>query len=140
VSLEDRVENYIQENSAEGRALNLSLAKMADQIGCSVATVHRTVQKLEREGLIKIERHRARNKADKIIFVGKNLDDVSSLMSELVEKSNSFNSLVQNLVTKLSNKEIKIRELEEKLQSYENRQIIDEVKVSDNVTAVFYRN
>lgn len=138
-NVESRIETYIRDNSSGGRTLDISLAKMADQLGCSVASVHRTVQKMESEGLIKIERRRARNRPDKITFLGDSPDRVLNTVVELIEQSEHFNTTIKTLADQLTKSQAEIEELRETLGLYEGRQVIDEVTLNDNILVVFYR-
>lgn len=139
-NLEARVVGYIKENSENGgKSINLSLAKIAAQIGCPVASVHRSVQKLERDGLIRVEKHRARNKPDTIIFLGSS-DDYLPIASQLMEQSANLAELTQSLVSKLTDRQREIHDLRTRLAVYENRKVVETVNLKDNMTMVIYQN
>lgn len=141
-TLENRVEDYLKANSGGGKSINLSLAKIADHLGCSVASVHRNVQRLEREGLIHVEKHRARNKPDTITFIGENKeDDFYKYLSQVVEQTTVLLQLTNNLSAKLADRQKEIHALRERLNELENRKIVNTIDLpNNNMTMVIYQN
>lgn len=138
--LEDKIVDYIKQNSSDGRSLDMSLAKMTEHIGCSVASVHRNVQRLESQGLIRVDKRRAKNKPDIITFLGNDTQNVLSVVSKLMDQSASFTLLISDLSSKIQSQQDEIQALRNRVREYERRTIIDQVKISDEVTAIFYRN
>ena len=119
VIMEDRVREYFHGLSESRDEISLSLAKLAEQIGCSVATVHRTVRKLENEDIISIRRSKAKNRP--------------------VAKSDTINELLRQITDKLLSKQNEVNALKEALQYYESREVIKEVELDNGVLAVFYK-
>lgn len=138
IIMEDKVRNYLHGLSESDNEINLSLAKLADRIGCSVATVHRTVRKLESENIITIKRSKAKNKPDTIVFLYDS-DDIRPMVTELISKSDTISDLIKQMVNKLMSKQNEINELKKKLQVYESRVPVQEVKLDNDLTAVFYK-
>lgn len=75
------IARYIKTVNQNG-ILKRSMMDMAKDTGYSNATVHRSIQQLESEGLIQIIPTKSKRKPNTIIYLGPNIDDVDHLLQK----------------------------------------------------------
>lgn len=98
---QDDVVDYIKNHSSEDGKLTESLMDIANQLGYSNATIHRTLKNLEKDGIVDIIPSEHPTKPNTIVYQGtiQQADDIIArgvhLMSELEKLTKNVHEYIQ---------------------------------------------
>lgn len=75
------VARYIQMINQDG-VIKKSMMEMAKEIGYSNATIHRSIQRLQEEGMIQVVPSKSQREPNTIVYLGPHSDDLSQLVKQ----------------------------------------------------------
>lgn len=88
-SLEVVVKNYIKEKTKDTVDLRIPLAKIAEDIDSSTASVWRAIKKLEDRRIIKVIKPRIKTEPNVIYYLGEE-NEIDNLVDDLMVKTASL--------------------------------------------------
>lgn len=116
----DELVDYIRTHSQDGK-LTKSMLEIAEQIGYSNATVHRSLKSLQEKGIIEIMQSKRPTEPNTIVFKGE-INEVDELIARGVQLKTELLETVNNLQGYLNETQKVIRRLEGQLEKHSANQ------------------
>lgn len=110
-SLEVVVKNYIKEKTKDTVDLRIPLAKIAEDIDSSTASVWRAIKKLEDRRIIKVIKPRIKTEPNVIYYLGEE-NEIDNLVDDLMVKTASLLIIMKEIKKRIKQRDDKTFALE----------------------------
>jgi DNA-binding Lrp family transcriptional regulator len=117
ITLEEKVSNYIKENSKETGNVTLPLSQIAEDIDSSTATVWRAIQKLEDKRVIKVVKPSIKSQPNEIYYLGEE-DGLNEIIDDLLKKTAMNIIILKELKKRVKERDDLIFSLKKELEEY----------------------
>lgn len=134
ITLRDKVKAHVREQCLDYGQVTEPMHKLADRIGVSVATVHRAIKEMERDYVIKVIPSLLRTQPNTILYIG----DPTYEEPKISKIHTEFRgALVSELVYHLKHKQRIIKNLQYKLQNYQDLEVVERVNLPHGIEVIF---
>lgn len=157
---ENAVYEYIkQESELRGGSIKESMKEMGNRLGLSEATVHRTVRKLRKQGVIGIVPSMEKAESNEIVYYGipdpdKQVNDIFKMIGELSSSANRFEAVLhvkeqqiehlvrekEMLYKRISQLETELKQSRAQKTGLDDLRIISSQPLDDETTAYIIKN
>jgi len=162
---ETRLYNYLKDESKDGnRSIIEPLSSIAEKLDLSVATIHRSLNKLKQENILNIITSEDRSSPNEIIFYSfsdqeEKVEDIIELVSNLNHNVKRFYSILKQKDTTINKLKLNLKEAEKIIDNYKakeeafknitdnsinfnalkNAEIIGHIELDDDLEAFVYK-
>lgn len=114
-NLETLIKDYIKEQTKDSVNLRVPLAKIAEDIDSSTASVWRAIQKLEDRRIIKVVKPRQKTEPNSIYYLGEE-NELNYLVEDLMIKTSGLLIIMKEIKSKVKQRDDKLFSLEQEIQ------------------------